>query len=125
MRSGRCSSSMEGIARDQVLCAEKTERYGSCAGCYQDVTSLENTAIYRHAVGASEAGQAVIGGDALLGETFLQFARDRIGERPLEGDQRFPIDMQLSCHAALVHPPCKIDRLGPANEHLLGIAAAE
>jgi hypothetical protein len=29
------------------------------------------------------------------------------------------------CHAAFVHPPCKIDRLGPADHHLLGIAAAE
>src|SRR5260370_37209731 len=95
----------EGIARDQVLCAGKMERHGSCAACYQDVTSLENTAINRHAIGASEAGQAVIGGDALLGETFLQFARDRICERPLEGVQRFPIDMQLSCHPALGQSP--------------------
>src|SRR6266567_933100 len=74
----------KGITRDQELCAGKTERYGSCAACYQDVTSLENTAIYCHEIGASKAGQAVVGSDTLLRKTFLAFTRDRIGERPLE-----------------------------------------
>src|SRR5262245_38699589 len=63
--------------------------------------------------------------DALFGKALLALLWYGIGEGPLEGDQFFPVDAQITSNAVPVHPARPIGGLGPADQHLLGIAAAQ
>src|SRR5215831_799797 len=63
--------------------------------------------------------------DALFGKALLALPWYGIGEGPLEGDQFFPVDAQIASNAAPVHPARPIGGFGPADQHLLGIAAAQ
>jgi hypothetical protein len=114
----------ERVARDGVLCAGEVERDRARAACYQDVTAFERASVHGDGVGIGEACHAVKSIYALLGQAFLLPQRHRIGRASLKGDQLFPVDVQFSPDAVPMHPARKIDRLGTANQHLLGIAAA-
>src|SRR5262245_26299096 len=63
--------------------------------------------------------------DAALDEVFLALSWHRISEGPFEGDQVLPIDVQVPGHAMTSHAAREIDSLGAADQHLLGITAAQ
>ena len=63
--------------------------------------------------------------DALFGKTLFALLRYGIGEGPLERDQFFPVYAEFANDAASMHPAHPIGRFGPADQHFLGIAAAQ
>ena len=85
------------------------------------MTALERTPLHGDSIGRCEPGHPVKGRDALFGEALFSVVRDRVGEAPPEGNQLLPVDARLSRDAAPVHAARKIDRLGAAHQHFLGI----
>jgi hypothetical protein len=77
------------------------------------------------AIGTGKARHPAKSIDAVVGETVLALLRHCIREASLESDQLFPVDAQLPQDAATVHAARKIDRLGAAHQHFLGITAAQ
>src|SRR5258708_37117116 len=76
-------------------------------------------------IGAREARGAVKSIDAALGETLLPPRRHGIGKGPLESDQVFPVDAELAGNPTAVHAARDVACLRAADQHFLGIAAAQ
>src|SRR5258708_33001853 len=108
-----------------MLFAGDAERYRTSAGRDQNVLAVQDGSIDIDSVAADEACQAMERVDAPLGIAALLLLRYGMGERPLEGHQRRPIDAHIPFAAAAVHAPCEIDDLGATEQHLLGVAAAQ
>ena len=65
------------------------------------------------------------GVDALVSVACLVLPRHWIGEGSLEGHELAPVHMRLAGHAPAFHAPRVVDRRGPPDQHLLGVAAAQ
>src|SRR5262249_5658873 len=115
----------EGIAGDRVLGTRKIERNRVRTRGNHDGAALDDPTFNGNRVRCGEASAAVNGFDALLGEVRLALLRYGIGESAFEGDQLLPVDAQFASNATAVHPAPPINGLGPANQHFLGIAAAQ
>ena len=115
----------ECIAEDGVLRTVEAERDRARASGNHDVTAFERAAFHYDRVRTIETGNPVEGINALFGKTLFTFLRYGIGEGPLEGDHLFPVDARFANDFALMHPARPIGRFGPADQHFLGIAAAQ
>src|SRR5216684_1586745 len=113
------------VAGRDMLLAGDAERHRTSAGRYQDVLALQDRSIDIDGIAADEACQAVERIDASLGVTAFLLLRYGVGERALEGHQRRPVDAPITIDAAAMHAARKIDDLGAADQHLLGVAAAQ
>ena len=114
-------------AVDEKLGARRVERAGPGARRHEEAPRLVAAAVLQlDGVGVEEAGAAVEGLDAGLPEAGLHLVRDPVGEGALVSHEVGPVDGQRALVDALAaHEPGGVDDLGPAAQHLLGVAAPQ
>jgi hypothetical protein len=113
------------LAGDQMLFARNAEFDRFRARGDQDMLRFERFAfdIQRGATG--EPGAPVVRVDALAGEELLALLRHGIGKTAFEGHQIGPVDADVPGDALAGHAPGMVRSRCAADQHLLGIAAAQ
>lgn len=66
---------------------------------------------------------AVIGMNALFFVAVFVLFGDRVGEGALEGNQFWPVDMDVAGNAIATHAPDMVESRSAADKHLFRVAA--
>ena len=115
----------EPLAVDDQLGSGDAEGRRVRPGGDHDVPGPERLISDTYRLGIDEGCGAVEGGHSGRGQPLLDAGRRRVGERPLEGDQRGPVDGHVSDDAAGRLAASALHRLGGIEQHLLRLAAAQ
>src|SRR5262249_37812267 len=91
----------------------------------QDVPSLELPAIDDNHISTGKAGKPVKSVDTVFSEILFPIAGHSICEAPFKHHQAVPLNPRFARDAMPPHARLRVDRLCPADQHLLRIAAAQ